>query len=80
MTEMKGSAAGGGSRQSDMCENVTIKAIMLYSHLKTNKARNGNSQTKVKFTLMFTTTDVVFQDKQFVETIVFLKDASYVPC
>lgn len=80
MTEIKGSAAGGGSRHSDVCEDITIKAIILYSHLKTNKARNGNSQTKVEFTLTFTATDFAFQDKQFVETAVFLKDASYVPC
>lgn len=79
MTEIKESAARGGSRHSDMCEGVIIKAIILHSHLKTNKARNGNSQTKVKFTLTSTATDFVFQDKQFVETTVFLEDASYVP-
>lgn len=63
-----------------MCDDVTIKAVILHSHLKSNKARDGNSQTTVKFTLTFTATDFVFQDKQFVGTAVFLKDASYVPC
>lgn len=63
-----------------MCEDVTIKAIILYSHLKTNKARNDNSQTEVKFTLTLIATDFVFQGKQFVKIAVFLQDASYVPC
>lgn len=63
-----------------MCEDVTIKAIILYSHLKTNKARNDNSQTEVKFTLTLIATDFVFQGRQFVEIAVFLQDASYVPC
>lgn len=44
-----------------MCDDVTIKAIILYSHLKTSKARNDNSQTEVKFTLTLTATDFVFK-------------------
>lgn len=63
-----------------MCDDVTIKAIILYSHLKTSKARNDNSQTKVKFTLTLIATDFVFQGRQFAEIAVFLQDASYEPC